>query len=139
MIESITRKNRTILAGLNYSGLDRIYQQLDSELGMILTFHHVRPDTHHPFSPNAHLSIEPEFLETVIQFLISRQIEIVSLDEAHERINCQLRGERFAVLTFDDGYRNTLETAVPILQQYNVPYTIYIAPGFVEGSADLWW
>ncbi len=139
MIENNTRNTRTILTGLNYSGLDRIYQQLDSELGMILTFHHVRPDLENKFSPNAHLSIEPEFLEKVIQLLSHRQIEVISLDEAVERISQPRSDGRFAVFTFDDGYRDTLECAAPIMRKFDLPYTVYIAPGFIEGSADLWW
>ena len=139
MSDTKTRNTRTILAGLNYSGLDRIYQQLDSELGIILTLHHVRPDSTNKFSPNAHLSVEVEFLEAVIQFLNQRQIEIISLDEANERILQPRHGGRFAVLTFDDGYRDTLENAAPLMRKYDVPYIVYIAPGFIDGSADLWW
>ncbi|MEE9314825.1 MAG: polysaccharide deacetylase family protein [Rhizobiaceae bacterium] len=134
-----TFATRKILTGMNLTGLDRIYQQLDTELGMILTFHHVRPDPIPKFSPNAHLSIHPEFLAKVIEFLRGRNIEIISLDEAQQRILNPKELRRFAVFTFDDGYRDTLEHAVPVLAKYKVPYTVYFAPGFIEGTADLWW
>ena len=134
-----TQYTRKILAGLNYTGLDRLYQQLDTELGMILTFHHVRPDAALEFSPNAHLAIRPEFLEEVIALLKRRHVEIVSLDEAVARIREPQRGGRFAVITFDDGYRDTLQYAVPMLRRHNVPFTIYVAPGLIAGTADLWW
>lgn len=140
MSSATTRNNRRILAGLNYTGLDRIYQQLDSELGMILTLHHVNPDPVPRFAPNAHLTVRPAFLDSVIELLLKRQIEIISLDEAHERIQNPLsQSGKFAVITFDDGYKDTLIHAVPVLKKYDVPYTVYLAPGLIEGSADLWW
>lgn len=135
-----TRNARRVLAGINFTGLDRIYQQLDSELGMILTFHHVRPDPTPKFAPNAHLTVHPNFLETVIRLLHRRKIDIISLDEACERIESkEPPGRRFAVFTFDDGYQDTLVHAVPILRRYGIPYTVYLAPGLIEGTADLWW
>ena len=135
-----TRNTRRVLAGINFTGLDRIYQQLDSELGMILTFHHVHPHPIPKFAPNAHLTVHPQFLETVIRLLLRRKIDIISLDEACMRIESdEPPGRRFAVFTFDDGYQDTLVHAVPILKKYDLPYTVYLAPGLIEGTADLWW
>ena len=140
MSTATTRNTRRILAGLNYTGLDRIYQQLDSELGMILTLHHVSPDPVPKFSPNAHLTIRPAFLESVIRLLQRREIDIISLDEAYERIKNPLaQSRRFAAFTFDDGYQDTLLHAAPVMKKYDIPYTVYLAPGLIEGSADLWW
>ncbi|MEP1206029.1 MAG: polysaccharide deacetylase family protein [Rhizobiaceae bacterium] len=134
------RNTRRILAGLNYSGLDRIYQQLDCELGMILTLHHVSPEPVLKFSPNAHLTVRPEFLESVVELLQQRDIEIISLDEAHARITNPLgQTRKFAAFTFDDGYQDTLIHAVPVMKKFDIPYTVYLAPGLIEGTADLWW
>ncbi len=134
------RNTRRILAGLNYTGLDRIYQQLDCELGLILTLHHVSPDPVERFSPNAHLTVSPTFLESVVKLLINREFDIISLDEAHRRIQNPLsQNKRFAVFTFDDGYQDTLIHAAPIMKKYDIPYTVYLASSLIEGSADLWW
>ncbi|MEP0942296.1 MAG: polysaccharide deacetylase family protein [Rhizobiaceae bacterium] len=134
------RNTRRILAGMNYTGLDRIYQQLDGELGMVLTLHHVNPHPVPRFAPNAHLTIHPEFLRSVIELLQQRDIDIIDLDEACQRIeNPTLDRRRFAVITFDDGYQDTLHHAVPVLKQFDLPYTVYLAPGLIEGTADLWW
>ena len=139
MTASKTKYTRSILSTLNLSLIDRIYQQVGGELGMFLTFHHVVPEAVEPFAPNAHLTIHPSFLEQVIDLLRSRDIDIISIDEARKRIINPDMSRRFAVLTFDDGYRNTLEHAAPILRQHDAPYTVYIAPGLIDGTADLWW
>lgn len=140
MFSSETRSIKRILAGMNYCGIDRIYQQLGSELGLILTLHHVNPDPVPEFAPNAHLTVHPAFLEAAVKLLASRGFDFVSLDEAVERIeNGTSNHNRFAAFTFDDGYKDTLDHAVPVLRKYDVPYTIYLAPALNESTALLWW
>ena len=39
-----------------------------------------------------------------------------------------------AVITFDDGYRNNLTDALPVLERYEVPATVYVSTGFVDGG-----
>jgi peptidoglycan/xylan/chitin deacetylase (PgdA/CDA1 family) len=43
------------------------------------------------------------------------------------------------VVTFDDGYRDNLELALPVLERHGVPATIFVATGLVERSVPLWW
>ncbi len=134
-----TTTTRKILAGLNYSGLDRLYQQLDAELGVLLTFHHVHPRLPQAFSPNAHLAVDPEFLSEIIRVLRQRGFELVCMDEVRARIQSPERKNRFAAITFDDGYRDNLEHAIPLLREQRVPYAMYIASGMIEGTANVWW
>lgn len=138
-VNSSTRLRRRLLAAMHYSAFDRVFQQVDSALGMVLMFHHVDASPVERFSPNAHLSVRPEFLESVLSLLRHRGIEIVSIVEARKRILSKQNAGRFAVITFDDGYRDNLTEALPILERYEAPFTIYVATGLVEGTADLWW
>ena len=130
---------RNVLAGINYSGIDRLFQQYEDALGMIFTLHHVSPQPEQKFSPNAHLTIHPDFLDAAVRLLKRRSIEIVSLDEARARIQKPRSEGRFAAFTFDDGYRDNFEHAYPILKHHDVPFTLYVATGLVEGTSDVWW
>jgi peptidoglycan/xylan/chitin deacetylase (PgdA/CDA1 family) len=42
---------------------------------------------------------------------------------------------RLAVVTFDDGYRDTFTTAFPILSGHNIPFTLYVSTERI-GSGD---
>jgi peptidoglycan/xylan/chitin deacetylase (PgdA/CDA1 family) len=37
-------------------------------------------------------------------------------------------------LTFDDGYQDTLDIVAPILQENNVPFTVFVTPEFVKSN-----
>jgi peptidoglycan/xylan/chitin deacetylase (PgdA/CDA1 family) len=125
---------------IHASRLDRLMAPLTQGLGAILMFHHVRPWRARAFAPNRLLEIRPEFFEAVIVTLRRRQFDIVSLDEALARLAEPRRGARpFAVLTFDDGYRDNREHALPILERHEAPFTLYVATGFAERRARLWW
>lgn len=139
MINAKTKRTRQILAGLHMTGLDKLYQQFENELGIIVTMHHVAPYEPKNFDPNAHLTIDPDFLDAVISLLKARGFDIVDLDEALARIAEPKRGRRFAVLTFDDGYRDNLVHAKPVLNKHGSPYTIFIAPNLMDGTACIWW
>jgi peptidoglycan/xylan/chitin deacetylase (PgdA/CDA1 family) len=43
-----------------------------------------------------------------------------------------------ACITFDDGYRNNLELALPVLRELNVPATVYLTTGLVGTTEHLW-
>ena len=46
----------------------------------------------------------------------------------------------FAIaVTFDDGYKDNLTYALPILKKYNIPATIYITTRLPEGDCRMWW
>lgn len=52
------------------------------------------------------------------------------------------RGRRLppsvAAVTIDDGYRDSFEIAFPILRQYNVPASVFVATDFIDQRAWLW-
>ena len=45
----------------------------------------------------------------------------------------------FVALTFDDGYRDTRDFALPVLERHGAPATVFFAPGLIERTARLWW
>lgn len=137
-----TLSQKTVLNALYFSGAQAVSRFWTSGAGVILMMHHVRPKSLSPFAPNEHLAITPEFLDNVLASLVKRGTELVSLDEAVERIrNYDPRklDEPFAAITLDDGYRDNFQHAVPVFRKYAAPYTIYLATGLIEGEATLWW
>ena len=107
--------------------------------GFILTLHRVRPfrPTTPGYSPNRLLEVTPDFLDRALSLIGARGFEFVTLGEAARRL--RNGGAPFAALTFDDGYRDTRDIALPILERHGAPATVYFATGLIERTARLWW
>jgi peptidoglycan/xylan/chitin deacetylase (PgdA/CDA1 family) len=46
---------------------------------------------------------------------------------------------RAVALTFDDGYLDTLNLAVPVLGKLGLPATFFLVPGLLSGAVTPWW
>jgi peptidoglycan/xylan/chitin deacetylase (PgdA/CDA1 family) len=101
--------------------------------------HHVRPWQPRGFAPNRLLEITPEFLDAALRTVRAAGFELVSLTEAVERLREGRAGKPFAVITFDDGYRDNVDHALPILRRHGAPWTLFVTTGFAERTAALWW
>ena len=141
-----TRRLRKTVIGTGFelfraTGLHRVAAPLTRGCGAILMFHHVRPWTGDGFAPNRGLEITPDYFETVILTLRGCGFEIIGLDAAIRRLGEEPAepSRPFAVLTFDDGYRDNLEFALPILRRHAAPFTLFVTTGFADRTARLWW
>lgn len=127
------------LEALYFSGAWKLFGPLSSGIGTIFTMHHVRPARADAFQPNALLEIEPAFLETLIEYLRYKKVDMVSLAEAKRRLREQDYERRFVCFTLDDGYRDNLEFAYPIFRKHDVPAALFIATSFPDKIGLLWW
>lgn len=135
-------KTDWIKVGLNtlyYSKAYHAFAPFTKGIGVIFTLHHVRPDNKQEFSPNKILKITPEFLHETIKRVRSHGYDIISMDEAHQRLGEGIKGPPFAVFTLDDANRSCLQYAYPVLKRENVPFTIYVPTAFPDGQGEIWW
>lgn len=130
---------RTGLEALYFSGAHMVMRPFVGGVGAILTLHHVRPPRDDRFQPNRLLEITPRFLQRVARALRRSGVDLVSVDEVHRRLSNGDFGRRFVCLTIDDGYRDTLQYAYPILRQYEIPFAVYVATSFADRLGELWW
>jgi peptidoglycan/xylan/chitin deacetylase (PgdA/CDA1 family) len=141
-VELVRLKHRLFAAGFRAIGAtrgDRWLRVLARGRGVILMFHHVRPWRPRNFAPNRLLEITPGFLDVVLTELRREGFDIIALDAVPGRLCPDCGGRPFAVLTFDDGYRDNVEHAWPVLKRYSAPWTLFVTTEFAEGHGRLWW
>jgi peptidoglycan/xylan/chitin deacetylase (PgdA/CDA1 family) len=71
-------------------------------------------------------TISPERFEQQLRWL-SRRRRVVSLETTLTRS----RRESLVAITFDDGYRDNLTVALPVLEMFRLPMTVFVVAGFV--------
>lgn len=148
MISTRVKLMKGALSTMHALGVHSMLRPLSEGLGMILTLHRVRPADEldadlgpfPAFNPNGLLEITPDFLDAVLEALQAQGLAIISLDEAVEAIkNPIIRKGRFAVFTFDDGYIDNRDHALPVLEAHAAPAMIYMPSDFPQGKGELWW
>ena len=69
---------------------------------------------------------------------VRRQFRVVPLAQLVDGLHARADLHRMVALTFDDGLRNNVEVAYPMLRRLGLPATFFICPGLVEEGRWLW-
>jgi len=119
-----------------YSGLRSALALRYRGIGTIFMMHSVveRGDGY----PDHSLRCPADTLAAALQFLRDAGVAFVSLDEMLERLKFP-SGRPFAAFTFDDGFADSLTHALPVMERFGAPMTVYVATGMIEHSMDAWW
>jgi len=96
---------------------------------LILIYHRVRPQR----DPMFPLEVTAEKFDRQVG-LLARHFEPMTLQDSMSRLRDGVLPPRAVAITFDDGYRDNAEVAVPILRRHGVPATFFIATGFLDGG-----
>jgi peptidoglycan/xylan/chitin deacetylase (PgdA/CDA1 family) len=123
---------RAILA----SGAMRLISPGDS--AAILMYHSVMPDpAAHADSLGGIIHSESEFRAQME--LLRRDYRPLSLGEVVENLKTgKPSPKRSVVVTFDDGYTDNCEVAIPILDQLGIPATFYVTVDCIEQRKLPW-
>lgn len=82
-------------------------------------------------------AIHPHQFERHMQILKTNEMVVVSLPELVDRMQRRLSLRKLVVITFDDGYEDFMEYALPVLQEYDLPATVFV-PVAMLGKKSSW-
>lgn len=98
---------------------------------LVWMYHSIAEYDVDPFEVTMH----PRRFEKQLRWLRRRGLRGVSMHELlHARSEGRARG--LVGLTFDDGYRDFLTTALPVLQRYGYTATVFVLAGRLGGSNE---
>ncbi|MCH9807697.1 MAG: polysaccharide deacetylase family protein [Alphaproteobacteria bacterium] len=139
----MSRTNTAILKAalhtFHATGAHKVAAPLTGGIGAIFMLHNVAPDPGHSFEPNRILRITPQFLEQVIGLVDDMGFDVIALDDIPSRLAQGRDAKPFVVFTFDDGYRDNRDYALPIFKKHDLPMAVYVPSDFASGTGDLWW
>ncbi|MES2715286.1 MAG: polysaccharide deacetylase family protein [Pseudomonadota bacterium] len=95
----------------------------------ILIFHRVLPQAD-PMFPD---ELDARRFDTLMA-VVARSFQVLPLADAVQRLAHDKLPPRALSITFDDGYADNHDVALPILQRHGLPACFFIATGFLGGG-----
>jgi peptidoglycan/xylan/chitin deacetylase (PgdA/CDA1 family) len=111
------------------------FRRIFAGRAVILMFHEIQRDYRSELMTGTSVAL----FEYSLNWLRQEGWEIVSFETCLERLATDPGPCRYAVITFDDGYRDNLATALPILERNNAPFMMYVPTGAPTRTLQSWW
>ena len=125
---------QALLTGAYRSGAYRLIEKVSGGIGAILMLHRVVGDKKECL--DQHLTVTTSHLDETLAQFRRLGLRLVSMsDIAAALVGEKILDGRAVALTFDDGYRDNLTLALPILEKHQAPATIYVS---VERLTAAW-
>lgn len=127
------------LVGAGAAGLTHLHarsRRRGGRWGVILRYHRVIPME----EPRSYyrMGISEQLFARQMRWLSTHR-RVVSFDEILERMSSdRTPPEDLVALTFDDGYRDNLSTAAPILRRFGLPALFYVASSVITERMPFW-
>lgn len=104
-----------------------------SKPGLRILFYHRVADADDP------LAIAPRRFAGQMDLLSARGYRVIDVVDAADRLARGERDDRVIALSFDDGYKDVAENALPVLERHGFRATVFVATGVIDGSATFSW
>jgi peptidoglycan/xylan/chitin deacetylase (PgdA/CDA1 family) len=124
-----------VCRGVGWAGLMPAVRSLFAGRAAIIMFHEIQKDLRAELTTGTSVAL----FEYSLGWLRREGWKIVNLEECLERVSGNDRSHRYAVLTFDDGYRDNVSVALPILERHNAPFHMYVPTGAPTRALQAWW
>lgn len=97
----------------------------------VFMYHSVTTDAERNWGPWRYAVTPMAFDEQISS--IARRYDVVTMDDVSSHIDSSeyTLPEKAAVVTFDDGYRDFLKEALPVLERHKIPATVYVTTGLM--------
>jgi peptidoglycan/xylan/chitin deacetylase (PgdA/CDA1 family) len=117
------------------TGLFPLIRRLPTWSGVLAFCYHRVAFTDEPYASGVLDATPPQFEEQVR--LLTKEFDVITPGELDDAIR---RGRgRYVLLCFDDGYRDNLDHALPILRRHGARATLFVTTGFIDDRRIAWW
>ncbi len=116
---------------LHYSGITKLCETLDKGPAGIKIL------AYHDIADKGYLNLEvPEkMFRNHMRYLVENNYNLISLEEAADLLeSCRKVPRKTIVITFDDGYKSLYPAVFPIVKEFDIPITVFLATGSIGSS-----
>jgi peptidoglycan/xylan/chitin deacetylase (PgdA/CDA1 family) len=121
----------------DYIGVNRAFRAHHSRQLLVLSYHGVVSDRcAHEYGRYGNLIGVSEFSHQMAELV--RQFTPISASQLRDWREGERIPQNSVLVTFDDGFRNNLTCAAPVLQRFGIPALIHLTTGYIGRQRILW-
>lgn len=118
------------------TGIGSLLRRLRPWKGLlVLNYHRIGDAASSPLDSGVFSATQDQFDEQL--GWLKSNADVIGLDDLDGAVGGS--SGRFVLITFDDGYLDNYELALPVLKRHGVPATFFITTGFIDGRRVAWW
>lgn len=118
-------------------GLAKGWRMLERHTVPVLMLHGVLPeDEAEPFNSTGKF-LSPRELEHCLERLLTT-FDVMPMGVFLQGLLSRRRSDNEMLITFDDGYHNVYEHALPLLRRMGLPFSVFVTTGLIDSSTKLW-
>jgi peptidoglycan/xylan/chitin deacetylase (PgdA/CDA1 family) len=102
--------------------------------GLILLYHRINQAGTDPWG----LCVRPQYFADHLKILRQEAVPL-SLPELVRAHREGVLPHRAIAVTFDDGYADNLSNAMPLLERFHIPATVFVSSGYIGSKREFWW
>ncbi|MFK5947648.1 MAG: polysaccharide deacetylase family protein [Methylococcales bacterium] len=107
---------------------------------IILAYHRIfymGEENDFPFDPELISATPEEFRRQMLY--VKKYFNVVSFQDVLNHIdNKKMLPKRSVIITFDDGHYDNFSNAYPVLKSLDIPATIFLSSGYIDGDNVFW-
>ena len=116
-------------------GVDALFRYLNRDKLLVVMYHAV---TRNSYNPPVWTHLPLDTFRQQLRFL-KNHYTIVSIDQVLDALDGKSTlPPHAALITFDDGYKNNFDIAFPVLQELEIPATIFLTVDKIGSAHPLW-
>jgi len=129
---------KCLLKFIDICGVNVLFRFLNRNKIIILWYHGICDDAFRLLSGYDERHIQKSNFRDQLSFLKRKGYIFLTMSELLDVLNNKKKIEKMVVLTFDDGYRNVVANAYPIMKEFNAKGCFYLVSGLIDSNELLW-
>jgi peptidoglycan/xylan/chitin deacetylase (PgdA/CDA1 family) len=122
-----------------YSGLNSIFSFFGKNKLYVLNFHSIYSEQNKEelnFRFYSNLSMSNEAFEARIKYLLDHGHTFIKTRDLENIVKKNI--QKPTILYFDDGFKDNLFNALPVLKKYNIPAIVFVSTDLIDQKYILW-
>ena len=116
-------------------GVNEIFRIINKNCFNILFYHGIS----HRFIKFSKRHVSKIEFEKEIRYLIKKNYTFISLSHLASNFKrLKNSNQNYIILTFDDGFKNVIENAYPVMEKYNAKGSLYVVSDLIGKDKLLW-